>query len=126
MGKLLESGEMYLETILELSESIDFVRSIHIAEKMGYSKASVSRAMANLKHDNYIDISDKGRITLTKSGEEVAKSMYERHRTMSQILIELGVDPEIATRDACRIEHVISPETFDALKKHIAKYKTVK
>ena len=118
-----ESGEMYLETILRLSEKNAIVRSIDVAQMLGYSKPSISRAMKNLREDGYIEIDPiTGHITLLKKGKSVANKIYERHKVLSQCLELLGVSPETAEDDACRIEHVISEETFNALKKHIEKY----
>ncbi len=118
---LQESGEMYLETILILSRKQDFVRAIDISEEMNYSKPSVSRALKILRENSYINIDKNGHITLTKTGTEVAEKIYERHQVLSEILIRLGVDPEIATEDACRMEHVISDTSFAAIKKSINK-----
>ena len=117
--KLQESGEMYLETILVLSQKSDFVRAIDICEEMHYSKPSVSRAMKLLKTDGYIDISTEGHISLTGKGEEAAARIYERHKVLSEYFIGIGVSPEVAVEDACRIEHVISDETFSAIKKRL-------
>ncbi len=118
--KLQESGEMYLETILVLTNRNGMVRSIDISEEMGYSKPSVSRAMGILKEGGYIRVDASGYITLTESGMEVASKIYDRHNTLSDFLIKLGVTPEVAVEDACRWEHIISDESVDALKKHIA------
>lgn len=115
---LQESGEMYLETILILSEKKSFVRAVDIGEYMGYSKPSVSRAMGLLKNGGFISVSDEGAITLTEEGIGVAKKIYERHTFLSEGLMRLGVNRETATEDACRIEHVISDESFSALKRH--------
>ena len=118
--KLLESGEMYLETILILSHKLENVRSIDISEYRGFSKPSVSRAVNLLKDNGYIIIDDQtGYITLTPSGKEVAEKIYERHQILTQVLTRMGVDPKIAEDDACRIEHVISDETFETIKKHM-------
>jgi len=114
-----ESGEMYLETILTLSMEKPHVRSIDIAEAMNFSKPSVSRAMSKLKSDNHISIDANGYITLNKSGKAIAEKIYERHTVLSKLIEQLGVDPETATADACRIEHVISDKTFAAIKKSI-------
>ena len=116
-----ESGEMYLETILTLSEDISYVRSIDVADAMSFSKPSVSRAMSKLKADNYISIDKNGFITLTDSGRAIAEKIYERHTVISKLLMSIGVDEETATADACRIEHVISDKTFAAVKKAIKK-----
>lgn len=114
---LLESGENYLETILILTKRNGSVRSIDIANEMDFTKASVSRAMSILKRDNYIIMEADGRILLTKEGLKKATEVYERHVILTRFIIEvLKVDPEIAEKDACRIEHIISPETFEGIK----------
>ena len=117
--RLQESGEMYLETILVLSKKLENVRAIDVSEELGYSKPSVSRGMKILRENSYITINKNGYISLTKSGQEVAEKIYERHQVLSEILIRIGVDDDIATEDACRIEHVISDVSFEAIKKHI-------
>lgn len=114
-----ESAENYLETILILSQELPVVRSVDIANELGFKKSSISVAMKNLRNHNYITVSDAGFITLTDSGREIAEMIYERHRLISDWLEKLGVDHEIAVEDACRIEHVISKESFEALKKHV-------
>ena len=116
-----ESSENYLETILILSKKLPVVRSVDIANELGYKKSSVSIAMKNLREKNNITVSDAGFITLTESGRQIAEMIYERHELLSECLEKLGVDKEIAAEDACRIEHVISPESFEAIKKHIHK-----
>ena len=117
---LLESGENYLETILVLTKRNGSVRSIDIAEEMNFTKASVSRAMSILKRDNYIIMEPDGRILLTKDGQKKAAAVYDRHVTLTRFINEiLGVDEEIAGKDACRIEHVISQESFEAIKRHL-------
>lgn len=116
---LKESGEMYLETIYVLNKKSDSVRSIDVCEYMGYSKPSVSRAVNLLKNSGFINISKEGFLTLTKNGEETAKKLFERHTIISEFLISLGVDEETATEDACRIEHVISDKSFEAIKKKV-------
>ena len=116
---LAESGQMYLETILILSKSNPRVRSIDIVEHMGFSKPSVSRAVKNLKDNNYIKVDGDGYITLTDSGLVVAEKMYERHRILSAFLISLGVDEQNANEDACKIEHVISDVSFEKIKNSI-------
>lgn len=116
---LQESGEMYLETILILSRRNQFVRSIDISEHMGFSKPSVSRAVGILKTGGYISVDGGGHITLTESGREIAEKIYERHTVLSEMLKKIGVSAETAAADACKIEHVISSETFDAIKRHI-------
>ena len=118
---LLESGEMYLETILILSQKKPYVRAIDVGEYMGYSKPSVSRAMGLLKSGGYILVNPDGHITLTDAGREVAQTIYERHTVLTKILRDLGVDPEIAAEDACKMEHYISDTSFQAIKKHFEK-----
>lgn len=113
---LQESGEMYIETIYVLSQSSNFVRAIDVGERMGFSKPSVSRALKILRENGYITVDAKGGITLTSVGKEVAERMYERHHVIASLLVKIGVDPEIATDDSCKIEHVISEETFDKIK----------
>ena len=115
------SSENYLETILILSKKLPVVRSVDIANELGFKKSSVSIAMKNLREKNNITVSDAGFITLTESGRQIAEMIYERHELLSECLEKLGVDKEIAAEDACRIEHVISPESFEAIKKHIHK-----
>lgn len=119
-AKVNESAEDYLETILILSKSKPVVRSVDIATELDFKKSSVSVAMKNLREKQHIVVSPEGYITLTESGREIAEMIYERHEILSAWLSELGVDPEIATEDACRIEHVISKESFEAVKKHLA------
>lgn len=114
-----ESAENYLETILLLSKSLPVVRAVDISEELGYKKSSVSVAMKNLREHNYITVSKSGFITLTESGLEIAEMIYERHNIISECLIKLGVPEEIASQDACKIEHVISKESFTALKNHV-------
>ena len=114
-----ESAENYLETILVLTKRMGAVRSIDIATEMGFSKPSVSVAMRNLRQQNYIQVDDGGFITLLPEGRQIAEKIYERHTMISGWLISLGVSPETASEDACRLEHVISAESFDALKKVI-------
>lgn len=109
---------MYLETILILSKKNGAVHSIDISRYMGFSRPSVSRAVSKLKVDKYIDINDNLEITLTNSGKEIANRIYERHQILTETLISIGVDPETASEDACRIEHVISAESFEAIKMH--------
>ncbi|MCH5198677.1 MAG: metal-dependent transcriptional regulator [Oscillospiraceae bacterium] len=119
--KLQESGEMYLETILILSQRKGSVRSVDISEYMSYSKPSVSRAMGLLKNGGYIIIDKNGYITLTDEGQRVASRTYERHQVLSDFFVKLGVSKENAADDACKIEHCLSDETFAALKDHIIK-----
>ena len=114
-----ESGEMYLETIYVLYKENGAVRSIDISEHMGYSKPSVSRAVGLLKKGGYILVNPEGYITLTKTGEIVAQKIYERHTVLSRMLIALGVDPKIAAEDACRLEHAISDDSFQAIKHYL-------
>lgn len=116
---ILESGEDYLERILVLSQKMDHVRSIDIVNDMNFSKPSVSVAMKKLKESSYISIDDNGYITLTETGYEVAKKIYERHIILTKMLTDLGVDEETARKDACKIEHDISDKTFDAIKAKI-------
>lgn len=111
-----ESGEMYIETIYLLTCSKGKVRSIDVCERMGYSKPSVSRAIGILKKDGYITVDSSGYITLTDEGFAIAKKMYERHTMLSQLLEKLGVPADIAASDACKIEHNISDESFEAIK----------
>ncbi len=115
---LKESGEMYLETIYTLGLTRSYVRSVDIAEEMNYSRASVSRAMGLLKEQGYILIDGEGHITLTEAGRALAGKINERHTVLSKMFIALGVDPETAVDDACRIEHVISDRCFAAVKAH--------
>lgn len=114
-----ESAENYLETILMLSRKLPVVRSVDIANELGFKKSSVSIAMKNLRQKNHIVVSESGFITLTPSGKEIAEMIFERHELLSGWLEHLGVSKEIATEDACKIEHVISKESFDAIKKHV-------
>ena len=114
-----ESGEMYLETIHILSKKNKAVRSIDISEHMGYSKPSVSRAVGLLKKGGYILVDKDGYITLTDTGIAVAEKIYERHTVLSRLLVALGVDETVAAEDACRLEHAISDESFNAIKDHI-------
>ena len=119
--RIQESGEMYLETILILSKEKTCVRSIDVCEYMGYSKPSISRAVSLLRNNGYVDMDDRGYLSLTDSGRAIAEKIYERHQVLSKILISLGVDEKAAAEDACRIEHVISDDTFTAIKDHVAK-----
>ena len=118
-----ESGEMYLETIYVLLNKNGAVRSIDISEHMGYSKPSVSRAVGLLKSGGYILVDKDGYITLTPAGTGVAKKIYERHTLLSSLLIRLGVSSEIAAEDACRLEHAISDESFEAIKRYTEQMK---
>lgn len=114
-----ESAENYLETILVLSQSRPVVRSVDIATELGFKKSSVSVAMKKLRQNEHITVSPEGYIYLTESGKEIAEMIYERHKLLSSWLTTLGVDKDIAAEDACRIEHVISKESFEAIKKHV-------
>ena len=115
-----ESGEMYLEAILVLSQKNGFVRSIDVSEYLGYSKPSVSRAVGILKNGNYIVVDKDGSLTLTESGKEIAEKIFERHTVLSKLLIKMGVSEETATADACKLEHAISDESFEAMKRYMA------
>lgn len=115
-----KSAEDYLETILMLSKKLPVVRSIDIANEMGYKKSSVSIAMKNLREAEHIRVTKEGYIYLTDSGKEIAEMIYERHQILSSWLIKLGVDKKVAEEDACRIEHDISKESFNAIKKAIS------
>lgn len=119
---LQESGEMYLETIYILSQKSSSVRSIDVGDYMGFSKPSVSRAVGILKKGGYVVMDKGGYLSLTDSGLEVAKKIYERHTTLTDFLVRLGVDKNTAVEDACKMEHDISDETFEALKRHANKY----
>ena len=117
--KLLESGQMYLETIYVLSREKPVVHSIDVSESMGYSKPSVSRAIGILKKGGYVEMAEDGSLTLTESGVALAEQIYERHTILTECLVRLGVDRETAAEDACKMEHVISDESLAALKKFI-------
>lgn len=119
---LQESGEMYLETIYILSKKNHSVRSVDVGEYMGFSKPSVSRAVGILKKGGFLNMDVGGALTLTDAGLEIAEKIYERHTTLTDFLIRLGVDGETATEDACKIEHDISDKSFEALKEHVLKY----
>ena len=112
-----ESGEMYLEAILVLSKKNGFVRSIDVSEYLGYSKPSVSRAVGILRSGEYITVDKDGALSLTESGREIAEKIYERHTVLSKLLMRMGVSEETAVADACKLEHAISDESFDALKR---------
>lgn len=116
--KIQESAENYLETILILQQRKGNVRSIDIANELQFSKPSISVAMKNLRENGYIEMDAGGLITLTEKGRQIAETIYERHTLLSDWLQILGVDPKIAAEDACRIEHVISKESFEAIKRH--------
>ncbi len=117
-----ESGEMYLETIYVLSQSTSNVRGIDVGAQMGFSKPSVSRAVGLLKKEGLVMTDEQGYIKLTEAGLKRAETIYERHKLLSRLLMNIGVDEQTATEDACRIEHYISEKTFDALKEHLKKY----
>lgn len=119
--KILESGEMYLETILLLTKKNPYVRSLDVAEEMNYSKPSVSRAMNILKENKYISIDKNGHIKLLKKGLDLATKIYDRHVVVTDCLVKLGVNEKQAETDACKIEHVLSDESFEAIKKYITK-----
>ena len=121
--RLQESGEMYIETIYVLTKKRAFVRAIDVSEYMGYSKPSVSRAIGLLKNGGFITVNEDGHISLTPSGLDTAEKLYERHTLLSGFLMAMGVDPQTATDDACKIEHVISDTTFEAIKNHAQKMK---
>ena len=120
--QLLESGEMYLETILILTIRDQTVRSIDVAKYMNFSKPSVSRAVGRLKEQGYITVDPEGNILLTESGRAIAEKIYERHQVLSALLMRLGVSEQTAADDACKIEHDISDETFAAIKRHVEVY----
>ena len=119
---LNESAEMYLETIYTLSQKKTHVRSIDVAESLGYSRASISRAVGLLKKDGYLTMDEDGFLTLTEAGASVARKIYERHTVLAAALAALGVDEETAAEDACRIEHVISDKSLAAITKHMKQY----
>jgi len=114
-----ESGEMYLESIYVLSKKGGLVRSVDVGEYLGYSKPSVSRAVGLLKKGGYVLMDKDGRLTLTDTGLETAKKIYDRHTLLSQVLIKLGVREEVATADACKLEHAISDESYEAIKNYM-------
>jgi len=115
-----ESGEMYLEAILVLSQKNGFVRSIDVSEYLGYSKPSVSRAMGILRSGEYIIVDKDGAITLTDAGREIAEKIYARHTLLTKLLVKLGVSEETAAADACKLEHAVSDESFEAIKRFTA------
>lgn len=123
MDMLNESAENYLETILILSKKLPVVRSVDIANELGFKKPSISVAMKNLRNKDYITVTDAGFIYLTDSGKEIASMIYERHQLISSLLVQLGVPKDIAVKDACKIEHVISQTSFDAIKNHVNIYR---
>ncbi len=118
-----ESQEMYLETILVLGKEKEHVRSVDVANDLGFKKSSVSVGMKHLREKKYIEVDEKGYITLTPAGKEIAEMIYERHQFLSEYLIKIGVPEDIAIDDACKIEHVISKESFEALKKRVKNLK---
>ena len=115
--RLLESGEMYIESIYVLSKEKKTVRAIDVGEHLGYSKPSVSRALGILREGGFVTVGENGHLSLTVSGESIAKKIYERHTLIASFLVSLGVSENIATEDACRIEHDISDESFEAIKR---------
>lgn len=115
-----ESGEMYIENIYVLTKQSDKVRSIDVCERMGYSKPSVSRAIGILKRNGYIEVDPSGYITLTETGTSVAERIYERHTILTEFLVSIGVPHDVAVLDACKMEHILSDEAFDAIKKSIS------
>lgn len=123
--RIQESGEMYLETILLLSQKSGHVRAIDVGEEMGYSKPSVSRAMGLLKNGGFIVVDADGAITLTDTGREIAEKIYARHTLLTKFLIALGVDEETASEDACKMEHSISDASFEAIQKFAQKHNLV-
>lgn len=120
--RIQESGEMYLESIYVLLKKNGYVRSVDVAEYMGYSKPSISRAMGLLKAGDFIEVAKDGAINLTDSGIAVAEKIYERHTLLSRLLENLGVSPEVASEDACKLEHAISDESFQAIKNFVITY----
>lgn len=116
-----ESGEMYLETILILGQRKNLVRAVDVATEMQLSKPSVSRALVKLKNDACIIVDENGHIAFTEKGRAIAEKIYERHQVLTDILMAIGVEREIAAKDACKMEHDISDETFEAMKKHLKK-----
>ena len=121
--KIHESGEMYLEAILVLGQQKGFVRSVAVGEYLGFTKPSVSRAMSTLRSEGYITMDKDNGLNLTDTGRAIAEKIYERHTVLSAVLISLGVPEKNAVEDACRIEHVISDPSFDAIKRHVAQMK---
>lgn len=117
--RLQESGEMYLETIYMLSQTMDTVRSIDVVEHMGYSKPSVSRAVGLLKNGGYLTVEANGALILTEEGRAIGEKIYTRHTILTALLMRLGVDRKTAAEDACRMEHAISDTTFEAIRKHM-------
>lgn len=122
--QLQESGEMYLETILVLTQRNAFVRAIDIGEHMGYSKPSVSRAIGVLRSGGFVSVGAEGAITLTETGREIAEKIYERHAILTRFLVSLGVDPAVAAKDACKMEHHISDVSVEAIKRHAKEHES--
>lgn len=120
---LRESGQMYLEAIYVLSQKNENIRAIDVGAYLGYSKPSVSRAVGILKRHEYIVVDDDGFIVMTQKGKDSAEKLYERHTVLTKMLMSLGIDEKTATEDACRMEHVISDQSFEAIKKHYLYYK---
>ncbi len=120
--KTQESMENYLETIYILDRKTGYVRSVDVATELGFSKPSISNAMKKLKAEGYVQIEDKGRIVLTEKGRQTAEGTYERHCVISGLLMNIGVSKEVALEDACRMEHIISQETFECMKEHYRKF----
>ena len=114
-----ESGEMYLESILVLSKRNPNVRAIDISEYMGFSKPSVSRALSVLKSEGFVTVNDQGYLKLTEDGKNIAEKIYERHTVLTNYLILIGVDKDVASQDACKMEHVVSDESFNAIKHQV-------
>lgn len=119
---MYESGEMYLETIYVLSQELSVVRAVDVGRRMGYSKPSVSRAIGLLKKDGFVTMDGRSNIVLTEAGEEIARRIYERHVVLTKLFINLGVSEDVAAEDACRIEHYMSDETFEAIKAHMREH----
>ena len=120
--KIQKASEDYLETMLILQESLGYIRSIDIAEHLGVTKPSVSYATKRLRENGYITMDKDGLITLTDDGMSIARKMFQRHKILTEVFIKMGVDPEIAAEDACKIEHDLSDETFEAIKNHMKRY----
>lgn len=120
--RLQESGEMYLESIYILSQTMDIVRSIDVVEYIGYSKPSVSRAVSLLKNGGYLTVEDNGALRLTEAGRTIGEKIYARHTILTELLMRLGVDRKTASEDACRMEHAISDATFEAIRQHLQQH----
>ena len=121
--RLQESGEMYLEAILVLSRKLSHVRSVDVSEYLGYSKPSVSRAMGILRTGEYIQVDTDGGITLTEKGQDIAQKIYARHKLLTDLLVRIGVSEKTAAEDACKMEHAISDESLEALRRHMETYR---